>query len=161
MTSLSSRWQTASNPTDEAGLADRLTGGDEPRWTRRTLAVSRESESAGREGSASVAASWVSSPTPCARGATSGTGQAPDQGLPTSPAVWLVAVVLAILVVLVLVRQAGRGGEYARRLQGFSRNARLLVVRSPFAGLSVSMWRLLFYLGSSGFRVGKRPQPWR
>src|SRR2546425_227102 len=53
---------------------------------------------------------------------------------------------LTIVVALVVVRQARHGGEYLRRIQGFSRNARLLLIRTPFSGLSVSIWRLLFYL---------------
>ena len=71
-------------------------------------------------------------------------GAAESSGPPA--VVWLVALVLGVVVVLALVRQARRGGDYVRHLQGFSRNAKLLVLRTPFSGLSVSMWRLLFYL---------------
>src|SRR2546428_512848 len=45
-----------------------------------------------------------------------------------------------------LLRQVRRGGDSLRRVRGFSRNARLLLLRAPFSGLSVSIWRLLFYL---------------
>jgi MFS family permease len=31
-------------------------------------------------------------------------------------------------------------------VRGFNRNAQLLLLRTPFSGLSVSIWRLLFYL---------------
>lgn len=69
-----------------------------------------------------------------------------ERGPAVSPVVWLVGLGLTVLLLLVLVRQARRGGDYIQRLRGFSRNARLLIFRSPFSGLSVSMWRLLFYL---------------
>jgi MFS family permease len=62
------------------------------------------------------------------------------------PAVWLVGIALTVVLLLLVARPARRGGDYLRRLQSFSRNARLLVFRSPFSGLSVSLWRLLFYL---------------
>ncbi|MBI2223480.1 MAG: radical SAM protein, partial [Betaproteobacteria bacterium] len=39
-----------------------------------------------------------------------------------------------------------RCAPYLRRILGFSRNARLLLARTPLNGLSVSIWRLLFYL---------------
>jgi MFS family permease len=51
-----------------------------------------------------------------------------------------------VVVLLLVARAARRGSDYLRHLQGVSRNARLLVFRSPFNGLSVSLWRLLFYL---------------
>src|SRR5256886_3616114 len=70
----------------------------------------------------------------------------PDAGPPVPLVVWLVGIGLAVVVALVVVRQARHGGEYLRRIQGFSRNARLLLIRTPFSGLSVSIWRLLFYL---------------
>jgi MFS family permease len=70
----------------------------------------------------------------------------PEAGAAVPLAVWLVAIALAILVAVVGVRQARRDGEYGRRVRGFSRNARLLILRAPFSGLSVSIWRLLFYL---------------
>lgn len=73
-------------------------------------------------------------------------GHAPAPGLSVPPAVWLVGVGLTIFLLLMLAWQAKRGGEYLRLVKGFSRNARLLIFRSPFSGLSVSMWRLLFYL---------------
>lgn len=61
-------------------------------------------------------------------------------------AVWLVGAGLTILAVLLLARQARRGGEYLARVRGFSWNARLLLARTPLTGLSASIWRLLFYL---------------
>ena len=70
----------------------------------------------------------------------------PDAGPPVPLVVWLVGIGLAVVVAFVVVRQARHGGEYLRRIQGFSRNARLLLIRTPFSGLSVSIWRLLFYL---------------
>jgi MFS family permease len=75
-----------------------------------------------------------------------GHAQAPERGGQGSPAVWLVGIGLTVLLALLLVWQARRGGERVGPLWRFSRNARLLVLRSPFSGLSVSMWRLLFYL---------------
>ena len=69
-----------------------------------------------------------------------------EPGLQVPPAVWLVGIGLTVLVAILLVRSAHRGGEYVRRIQGFSRNAKLLILRTPFSGLSVSVWRLLFYL---------------
>ncbi len=70
----------------------------------------------------------------------------PDETV-MSPAVWLVGLGLTALLVLLLVRRARRGGgDYLRRVQGFSRNARLLLLRTPLSGLSVSIWRILFYL---------------
>ena len=70
----------------------------------------------------------------------------PEEGFRAPLAVWFVGVALTILVLLVVVRQAHRGGGYLRRILGFSRNARLLLARTPLNGLSVSIWRLLFYL---------------
>jgi len=66
----------------------------------------------------------------------------PDAGPPVPLVVWLVGIGLAVVVAFVVVRQARHGGEYLRRIQGFSRNARLLLIRTPFSGLSVSIWRL-------------------
>src|SRR5439155_21972303 len=43
-------------------------------------------------------------------------------------------------------QHAPRAGDHLRRVRGFRRNARLLLLRPPFSGLSVSIWRLLFYL---------------
>ncbi len=67
--------------------------------------------------------------------------------------VWLVGGALVLVVAAVLVRQAKRGRLIGERFSGFSRNARLLLVRSPFSGLSVSLLRLLFnlYLLAVGF----------
>src|SRR5256886_12151680 len=75
-----------------------------------------------------------------------GHAHAPDEGTQVPRVVWLLAIALTILVGLLLLRQARRGGDYLRRVRGFSRNARLLLLRTPFSGLSVSIWRLLFYL---------------
>ncbi len=75
-----------------------------------------------------------------------GHAHGPDEGTRAPLAVWLVGIGLTILVVVLVVRQARRGGDYLRRVRGFSRNARLLILRTPFSGLSVSIWRLLFYL---------------
>ncbi|MBI2371937.1 MAG: MFS transporter [Deltaproteobacteria bacterium] len=78
--------------------------------------------------------------------ANGGHAHGPERGLQVPLAVWLVGIGLTILLALLLVRQARRDSEYLRLLKGFSRNAKLLIFRSPFSGLSVSMWRLLFYL---------------
>src|SRR2546428_154936 len=75
-----------------------------------------------------------------------GHSHGPEASGPVPLSVWLVGIGLTIVVALVVVRQARHGGEYLRRIQGFSRNARLLLIRTPFSGLSVSIWRLLFYL---------------
>jgi len=75
-----------------------------------------------------------------------GHGHGPEESAGAPLAVWLVGIGLAILVAVLAVRQTRRGGEYLRRVRGFSRNARLLLLRTPFSGLSVSIWRLLFYL---------------
>jgi hypothetical protein len=49
--------------------------------------------------------------------------------------------------------QARHGGLGGERFRGFSRNAKLLLIRSPFSGLSVTLLRLLFnlYLLAVGF----------
>ncbi|MFQ5915694.1 MAG: MFS transporter [Nitrospinota bacterium] len=46
-----------------------------------------------------------------------------------------------------------RQSEYVERVRGFSRNARLLLVRGPFVGMSLGVWNLLFnlYLLALGF----------
>ena len=75
-----------------------------------------------------------------------GHGHGPDESAPTPLVVWLVGIGLTILVAVLIAWQARRGGAYLRRVQGFSRNARLLLLRAPLSGLSVSIWRLLFYL---------------
>jgi MFS family permease len=75
-----------------------------------------------------------------------GHAHGPDDLARAPLAVWLVGTGLTILVTLLIVRQAHRGGEYLRRVRRFSRNARLLLLRAPLSGLSVSIWRLLFYL---------------
>lgn len=75
-----------------------------------------------------------------------GHAQGPETGTAAPLAVWLVGIALTVLVILFVAWQARRHGEYFERVRGFSRNALLLVIRSPFSGLSVSIWRLLFYL---------------
>src|SRR5437870_4053338 len=75
-----------------------------------------------------------------------GHAHAPDESTQVPRVVWLLGIALTILVGFLLLRQARRGGDYLRRVRGFSRNARLLLLRTPFSGLSVSIWRLLFYL---------------
>ena len=67
--------------------------------------------------------------------------------------VWAAGLAVVTLVVLFLIRQARRGTLMSERFRGFSRNARLLILRSPFSGLSVSLIRLLFnlYLLAVGF----------
>ena len=67
--------------------------------------------------------------------------------------IWLVGGALLLVIVFVLVRQARKGTLIGERFSGFSRNARLLLLRSPFSGLSVSLLRLLFnlYLLAVGF----------
>ncbi|HSE90039.1 MAG TPA: MFS transporter [Candidatus Binatia bacterium] len=68
---------------------------------------------------------------------------------------WLWGAGFAALAALVgfLFVQAKRGKLIGERFRGFSRNAKLLLVRSPFSGLSVSLLRLLFnlYLIAVGF----------
>ena len=75
-----------------------------------------------------------------------GHAHGPDEAGRAPLAVWLVGIAFTILVAVLVVRQARHRGEYVRRVLGFSRNARLLILRTPFSGLSVSIWRLLFYL---------------
>ncbi len=67
--------------------------------------------------------------------------------------VWLVGGAVLLVIAFVLVRQAKNGRLIGERFSGFSRNARLLLLRSPFSGLSVSLLRLLFnlYLLAVGF----------
>ena len=79
-----------------------------------------------------------------------------DPNAPTFAApfwVWLIAGALLLLISFALVRQAKKGSFLGERFSGFSRNARLLLLRSPFSGLSVSLLRLLFnlYLLAVGF----------
>lgn len=66
---------------------------------------------------------------------------------------WVMGLGLLALVILALFVQARRGTLIGERFRGFSRNARLLLLRSPFSGLSVSLLRLLFnlYLIAAGF----------
>jgi len=67
--------------------------------------------------------------------------------------VWAVGLGVLAIVVFIFIRQARRGTLMSERFKGFSRNARLLLIRAPFSGLSVSLLRLLFnlYLLSVGF----------
>lgn len=67
--------------------------------------------------------------------------------------VWMVGLGALTLILLFLFYQARRGTLIGERFRGFSRNARLLLIRSPFSGLSVSLFRLLFnlYLLAVGF----------
>ena len=67
--------------------------------------------------------------------------------------VWFAGGIGLLAVALLLIRQARRGTLLGERFRGFSRNARLLLLRSPFSGLSVSLLRLLFnlYLLAVGF----------
>jgi MFS family permease len=75
-----------------------------------------------------------------------GHAHGPEDSAAAPVPLWLIGIALTIAVTLVVVWQARHGGEYLRRLQSFSRNARLLLLRTPLSGLSVSIWRLLFYL---------------
>src|SRR5574341_43814 len=67
--------------------------------------------------------------------------------------IWALGLGVLALIVFGLIRQARRGTLIGERVRGFSRNARLLLIRSPFSGLSVSLFRLLFnlYLLAVGF----------
>jgi MFS family permease len=67
--------------------------------------------------------------------------------------VWLIAGALLLAIACAMIRQARKGVLLGERFSGFSRNARLLLLRSPFSGLSVSLLRLLFnlYLLAVGF----------
>lgn len=67
--------------------------------------------------------------------------------------VWVVGLGALTLIVFFLIRQARSGTLMSERFRGFSRNAQLLILRSPFSGLSVSLIRLLFnlYLLAVGF----------
>jgi MFS family permease len=67
--------------------------------------------------------------------------------------VWGVGLGLLASVAAVLYFQAKRSRLGGERFRGFSRNAKLLLIRSPFSGLSVSLLRLLFnlYLLAVGF----------
>ena len=67
--------------------------------------------------------------------------------------VWAVGLGVLAIVVFIFIRQARRGTLMSERFRVLSRNARLLLIRAPFSGLSVSLLRLLFnlYLLSVGF----------
>ena len=49
--------------------------------------------------------------------------------------VWGLGAAVLLVVAVVLIRQAKRGTLIGERFSGFSRNARLLLLRSPFSGL--------------------------
>src|SRR2546425_7597588 len=66
-----------------------------------------------------------------------GHAHAPDEGTQVPRVVWLLGIALTILVGLLLLRQARRGGGSLRRLRGFSPNARLPLLRAPLSGPSV------------------------
>src|SRR3990172_13440083 len=67
--------------------------------------------------------------------------------------VWAVGLGVLAIIVFIFIRQARRGTLMSERFRGFSRNARLLILRSPFSGLSASLIRLLInlYLLAVGF----------
>ena len=69
------------------------------------------------------------------------------------PWVWALGLGILALAVFILIKKAGPGTLSPERLRGFSHNARLLLLRAPFSGLSVSLMRLLFnlYLLAVGF----------
>jgi MFS family permease len=75
-----------------------------------------------------------------------GHAHGPEEAASVPLAVWLVGIGLTIVVAVLAMWQVRHPGDYVRRIRGFSRNARLLLVRTPFSGLSVSIWRVLFYL---------------
>ena len=49
-----------------------------------------------------------------------GHAHAPDEGTQVPRVVWLLGIAFTILVALILLRQARRGGDYLRRVRGFS-----------------------------------------
>ncbi|MFQ5693185.1 MAG: MFS transporter, partial [Nitrospinota bacterium] len=59
----------------------------------------------------------------------------------------------ALLVACLIAFRFLRRSEYVRRIQGFGRNARLLLLRGPFLGVGLGVWNLLFnlYLLALGF----------
>ena len=62
-------------------------------------------------------------------------GHGPEESAYTPLAVWLVGIGLTVLVAVLVVWQARRGGEYVRRVRGFSRNAvKVTAIRSPLTG---------------------------
>jgi MFS family permease len=67
--------------------------------------------------------------------------------------IWGLGLALLACAAAILYFQAKRGRLGGERFRGFSRNAKLLLIRSPFSGLSVSLLRLLFnlYLLAVGF----------
>ena len=77
----------------------------------------------------------------------------PTASVVAPPWLWGLGLAGLTAVVLFLIFRLRRGGLGAERFRGFSRNARLLILRSPFSGLSTSLIRLLFnlYLLALGF----------
>lgn len=69
--------------------------------------------------------------------------------------IWLLGVSLLALTVYILIRQRVKGTAMGEGFKGFSRNAKLLLIQSPFSGLTVSLLHLLFnlYLLALGFDV--------
>ncbi|HWP60235.1 MAG TPA: MFS transporter [Candidatus Acidoferrales bacterium] len=78
-----------------------------------------------------------------------------EHGIKPSASLWVWAIALAFLALAVsfLIKRAGPRTLSPERLKAYSRNARLLLLRAPFSGLSVSLIRLLFnlYLLAAGF----------
>ncbi|MFQ5683835.1 MAG: MFS transporter [Candidatus Binatia bacterium] len=85
--------------------------------------------------------------------ADGGHGHAFSENLPAPLWVWAVGFGGLALIAFLLIHQVRRGRLLGERFTGFSWNARLLLLRSPFSGLSVSLLRLLFnlYLLAVGF----------
>lgn len=85
--------------------------------------------------------------------ANGGPGEAPAGEIAAPLWVWAVGLGALTVIVLFLIYKARRGRLFGERFMGFSRNARLLIWRSPFTGLSVSLMRLIFnlYLLAVGF----------
>lgn len=86
-------------------------------------------------------------------GADVGHAAAPPSSIAAPLWVWVAGFVGLTIIIALLIRQTKRGGLTLERFRGFSRNARLLVWRSPFSGFSTSLVRLLFnlYLLTLGF----------
>ena len=61
----------------------------------------------------------------------------------------------ALLLVCLVALRFLRGSEYLERVRGFSRSARLLLMRGPFLGVGLGVWNLLFnlYLLALGFET--------
>lgn len=82
-----------------------------------------------------------------------GHGEVPTAKMVAPLWLWAVGLGALTLIVVFFILQAKRGSLIGQRFRGFSRNARLLLLRSPFSGLSISLLRLLFnlYLLAVGF----------